>query len=116
MLSVACITGSQAFCCASVKSPHITPARVYSPCGRFDQRCFCSVLLQSNCTLDFWLLSSVARKALAAATILGATFSAVPAVALVPAVGALAAVASLVVVAPAAAAAVGAAMASHSRA
>jgi hypothetical protein len=35
-------------------------------------------LLQSNNTVDFWLLSSVARKAFAAATILGVASCAVP--------------------------------------
>jgi len=44
---------------------------VKSPCGKLDQRCFWAVFVQSNDTLDFWPLSSVARKALAAATILG---------------------------------------------
>ena len=51
--------------------PHIRPARENPAGGKLDQRCFCAVLLQSNRILDFWLLSSVARKAFAAATIAG---------------------------------------------
>jgi hypothetical protein len=49
--------------------PHIRPARVYRPCGRLDQRAFCSASDQSNSAEDFSVALSVPRKALAALTI-----------------------------------------------
>src|SRR3954451_2291448 len=93
---------SQAFCCTSLMLAHIRPARVYSPSGRLDQRCFCSVLLHSNNAPDFSVSLSVARKAFAAATIVGVAFCDVLAVALTLAVGEVApAVAALVGAVPA---------------
>ena len=67
MLSVACITASQAFCCASLRLPHIRPARLNPPGGKLDQRCFCAVSVQSNSPVSFCVSFSVARKAFAAA-------------------------------------------------
>src|SRR4051794_10815006 len=68
---------SQAFCCASLILPHIRPARWNPAGGRFDQRCFCAVLLQSNSPVLFSVSFSVATKAFAAATIVGVVFCAV---------------------------------------
>src|SRR5690349_19325654 len=63
------MTASHAVLAGSLMFSHIRPARVKSPCGRFDQRVFCSVFDQSNCTDDFSVALSVARNAFAALTI-----------------------------------------------
>src|SRR3954453_2724383 len=104
---------SQAFCCASLILPHIRPARLNPAGGKFDQRCFCAVSVQSNSPVFFSASLSVARKAFAAATIAGVGDCAVLAVALALAVGAVAALvgatpAAAVDTAPAVAAVVGA--------
>src|SRR5215212_6275230 len=62
---------SQAFCCAWLMLPHINPARLNPAGGKFDQRCFWAVSVQSNSPVFFSASLSVARKALAAATIVG---------------------------------------------
>src|SRR5215212_8664896 len=62
---------SQAFCCTSLMLPHIKPARLNPAGGKFDQRCFCAVSVQSNSPVFFSASLSVARKAFAAATIAG---------------------------------------------
>src|SRR3954453_4101534 len=97
---------SQAFCCASLILPHIRPARLNPAGGKFDQRCFCAVSLQSNSPVPFSVSLSVARKAFAAATILGVASWAVLVVVWPPSMGVVAAG----VVAPAVAALVGGAV------
>src|SRR3954468_6150528 len=97
---------SQAFCWAALKLPHISPARLNPAGGKFDQRCRCAVLLQSNSPVLFSVSFSVATNALAAATILGVAFCPV----VDPAVVVAGAVAAPVVVAPAVTSVVGAAL------
>src|SRR5215213_1701905 len=95
---------SQAFCCASLMLPHIKPARLNPAGGKFDQRCFCAVSVQSNSPVFFSVSLNVARKAFAAATIVGVASCDMLAVVGTPAVDVVAAGA----VAPAVAALVGA--------
>src|ERR687893_452956 len=59
----------KASCCVWFRSPHIRPARWKATGGKFDQRCFCAVSLQSNDTVSFRASSSVARNAFAAWTV-----------------------------------------------
>src|SRR5947207_2869989 len=109
------MTASQAFCCGWLMLPHIRPARWNPAGGKFDQRCFWALLLQSNSTVFFSVSLNVARKAFAAATIFGVVscdvldvvdtpvVDVVAAVDVVPIVGVIApAAAALVGVAPAA--------------
>src|SRR5689334_24984913 len=96
---------SQAFCWAALRLPHISPARWNPAGGKFDQRCRCAVLLQSNSPVLFSVSFSVATNAFAAATIAGVVFCPV----VDPAVVVACAVAAPVVVACAVASVVGAA-------
>lgn len=103
------MTASQAFCCVSLRLPHIRPARWNPAGGKLDQRCFWAVSVQANKPVCFSVSFSVARKAFAAATILGVASCAVldvvdppvvDVVATVVVVGAVAVVAIVAVVAP----------------
>jgi hypothetical protein len=71
VLRVACISASQAFWDVALRLPHIRLARLNPAGGKLDQRCFCAVSVQANCAVAFSASLSVARKAFAAATILG---------------------------------------------
>src|SRR3954464_1646531 len=71
---MACNTARQAFCWVSLILPIIKPACLNAPSGKFDQRCFCAVSVQSNSTVSFSVSFSVARKAFAAATMAGVAF------------------------------------------
>src|SRR4051812_29029686 len=61
------MSASQASCCGWLRSPHLRPARWNGPVGKLDHRCLCAVSVQSKETVSFWVSSSVARKAFAAA-------------------------------------------------
>src|SRR4051794_25850104 len=61
------MSASQASCCGWLRSPHLRPARWNGPVGKLDHSCFCAVSVQSKETVSFWVSSSVATKAFAAA-------------------------------------------------